>query len=405
MKKLHVIKSKALNNLTASHRKQIFKILEKETLVWSKKNLKEAYKATLGVKEEFKKNPDEFKNKYFKYLRRLFELKLKYLEDEAYRNNIDGPKVPDEIRDILNVESLRIPQYISCSQLEMYESCPRKWFYRYALGIKFPKTTALHFGSAVDEALNFYFEEKIAGRLPSRSAVHASFFENFDKDSDDVRWGEDDPKQLRKNGPIIIDKYIDSFDRVTNATGVQIEIRVPLENGDGYLFGFIDILEEDAVVDTKTAKKRWDENSQFAKHKKGLQHKAYSLWFLEHFERMPKEFRYQIVTKEVDENGVATPDTQLIPVEVKKFELERFRRRVQGVWDDIKEQLPKGMKAFPAQAEPGPGYGRGLGKQDPGVLCCSTWCDYADICRANGLKIPTRWVKKTKDAPGHHVYD
>jgi hypothetical protein len=185
---------------------------------------------------------------------------------------------------------------------------------------------------------------------------------------------------------------------------VQTEVRIPLENG-GLLIGYIDILEEDAVVDTKTAKKFWNDTGRYAKHLQELQPKAYSLWFLQEFEKMPKQFRYQIVTKETDGKGKAAPRTQLIQFELKKFELESFRRQIQKVWDDIQRQIPKGKEAFPAQAEVGDQEGRGLGKKEPGVLCCETWCDYAQLCKKDGLRVPLKGVSKTKDVPGHHIYE
>ena len=404
MKKIHRINVESFKEIEPTYRKKILPVLENETLDWAAKHRAKAHKATLAVQKAFKKNPSNFSGKYFKYLRRLFELKLQELEKEAYKNNHTTAELDSLLAEALKIESLRVPEYLSCTQIGMYEFCPRKWYYRYALGIKFPKTTALHFGSAVDEALNFYFEEKIKGNIPQTTEIHEKFYEEFDKDADEVNWGQDDPKQLRKNGPAILDAYIESFDRITEATDVQTECRVHLDNG-GYLLGYIDILEEEAVVDTKTAKKKWKDTGQYAKHLQELQPKAYSLWFLEHFERMPKEFRYQIVTKTTDDDGNAKPETQLISFEVKKFELEAFRRRVQRIWDDIHEHLPEGKAAFPAQAEVGDEPGRGIGCKEPGVLCTQEWCDYAELCRKDGLRIPARWVSRSGNVPGHHEYE
>ena len=406
MKKLHIIHAKNISQTSKSSVGKLLPVLEKETLSWAKKAKKKAHKATLDLKKELEANPkdDKTKNKYFKYLRRLLELKLQTLEEEAHKNDKTPPEVEKDLVEFLNIESLRIPEHISCSSIALFEFCPRKWYYRYALGIKFPKTSALHFGSAIDDSLNYYYEEKIKGNTPPRTAVHAQFYEEFAKGYDEVIWGDDDPKVLESIGPAIIDKYLDSFDRITEAVDVQTEVRIPLENG-GQLLGYIDILEADAVVDTKTAKKFWDDKGPWAKHKKELQPKAYSLWFLEKYEKMPKQFRYQIVTKEVDDKGKANPQAQLISFELKKFELESFRSRIQKIWDSIMESLPKGKAGFPAHATPGEEPGRGLGKQKAQALCCETWCDYAQICKDDGLKISKEWVKKTRDTPGHHRYD
>jgi hypothetical protein len=405
MKKLHIIHAQNLKHIPNKAKGKILPILEKETLSWAEKAKKDAHKATLAVKAQLDSNPsNSVQNKYFKYLRRLLELKLESLETTAHKDDAPNPKIKKDLVDFLKIESLRIPEHISCSSIALYEFCPRKWYYRYPLGVKFPKTAALHFGSSIDDSLNFYYEEKIKGETPPISAVHAQFYEEFAKGYDEVIWGDADPKTLKKQGPVVIDKYIESFDRITDATDVQTEVRIPLDNG-GQLLGYIDILEEDAVVDTKTAKKFWNDKGPWAKHLKELQPKAYSLWFLQKFEKMPKQFRYQIVTKELDADGNPDPKSQLISFELKKFELEAFRRRIQGVWDSIMETLPKGKKAFLTSAEPGLKRGRGVGCQEPGVLCTQQWCDYSKLCKEEGLRIPTKWVSKTKEVPGHHVYE
>lgn len=405
MKRLHLVTAKSLDEVEKPIRGKLLPVLENETLAWAKQKQSEAHRATVKIQEEYQKNPNSVSSKYFKYLRRLYELKLEDIEATAFRENrvVTASELNKELMEWLKVESLRIPEALSCTQLGLYKKCPRKWYYQYGLGIKFPKTSALHFGSAVDEALNFYFDEKINKRIPPRSAVHACFVEHFQKDRETVRWGNDKPELLLKNGPVIIDTYLNNFDRITDPIEIQTECKVHLDNG-GLLIGYIDILEEKAIVDTKTASKKWEDTGRFAKHLEEMQPKAYSLWYLEHYERMPEEFRYQIVTKETDENGVAKPQTQLISFELKKFELEAFRRFVQKVWDEIMENLPKGISGFPASAEPGPEDGYGLGKKNPDYLCNFQHCDYAAICEKQGLRIPQKWVSKTKDQPGYFVY-
>jgi len=396
MKKLHIIHAKSITDIDNRSRGKILPALEKETLDWAKDHNKTAHTATLAMKRELEEKGN-LHNKYFKYLRRLLE--LKYEAYEKLREN--SPELPDMnlgegLHELLRIESLRVPAHVSCTQIAMYEFCPRKWYYRYGLGIKVPKTSALHFGVAVDEALNFYFEEKIKGDPPPISAVYASFHEHFDKDADKVNWGDDNPKDLRKKGPLVLKTYLEAFDSKTEAIDVQTEVRVHLDNG-GILLGYIDILEKSGVVDTKTAKKPWKVTGMYAKQNQELQPKAYGLWFLEEYEQMPK-FRYQIVTKE------DPPQTQLVEVEIKKFELDGFRRRVQKLWDDINKKLKYGKRAFPAQAEVGEEVGRGPGKLQVGYLCTKEWCDYWKYCEKDGLKVPERWVKRDGSKSGYHVY-
>jgi len=391
MKRLHLIHAKNFDDIDLAVKSKILPVLEKETLDWAKQNNPTAHSSTLVVKDEA--NKDAYANgKYFKYLRRLLELKLEQIESELVKldRSEKRPEVlSKELAEWLLIETVRLPVALSCTQIAMY-SCKRKWFLRYALGIKMPKTSALHFGVAVDVALNFFFEEKIAsGKAPPMAAIYSAFYENFEKQDEPIIWGNDKPELLKAAGPVILDAYVKKFGESTKPTGVQTEVTIKLDNG-GLLTGFIDILEKDAIVDTKTAKEKWKDSGPYAKHKSELQPRAYGLWFLEEYERLPKEFRYQIVTKEMDDKGKAIPQTQLISFELKKFELEGFRREVQKVWDEIMAGLKIGKKAFPAQAE----------LEKPSVLCCHQYCEYAKICEADGLRVPLAWDKAKKK----HIY-
>jgi len=407
MKKLHLIHAKNLSDVQSKNHGKLLPILEKETLDWAKQFKVDAYKTTLEVQQEYAKNPNSLNAKYFRYLRRLLELRLECLSKEAEDTDKTPAQLSKELFEFMNIEVLRSFDYLSCTQIQMYEFCPRKYFFKYSLGIETPKTAALHFGSAVDEALNFYFEEKLKGSVPPRNAIHAQFYENFEKDKEGVIWGPADSVLLSKSGPAVIDAYLEEFDKITNPKGIQTEAIIHFEGG--YLKGYLDILEEDAIVDTKTAAKPWETSGRYAKHLNELQPKAYSLWFLEEYGKMAKEFRYQIVTKDIDDKGNPKPKTQLIRFELKKFELEAFRARVQRIWNSIQKALPKGKEGFPAQADPKsrgdePGYG--FGKVNPGVLCCKQFCEYADLCKKDfGNAVPLAWVSKTKDIPGRHIYE
>lgn len=400
MKKLHLINAKSLTDIENKHQNKVFPVLEKETLEWAKKCKFEAYSATIELQKEFLKDPNSINVKYFRYLRRLLELKLEQLGSEIGKDPIQLNK---ELVEFLDIESLNVQEFISCSQVNMYELCPRKYFLRYALGLKFPKTSELFYGTCIDASLNFHFEEKLKGSIPPRSAVYSQFYESFEKEKNNVTWNQIDPQSLYKLGPPVIDAYLNEFDKITNVTGVQTEAVIKL-NGGGILKGYLDILEEDAIVDTKTSGKLWETSGPYAKAKTELQPKAYGLWFYEQFNRIP-EFRYQIVTKDVDEKGNAKPQTQLIKVEIKKYELESFKLRMEKIWAEIMNLLPKSKEAFKAQADPAmhdqskPGFG--FGKANPSPLCCKKYCEYADICIKDGLPVSLYYDKGKKK----HIYE
>lgn len=382
MKKIHLIHAKDLKD-TEADSSLIISLLEKEALIWAQYNQPSAYQQTIDIKNQLATNT-LLENKYYKYLKRLLEIKLQTLEDLAKVKEEKGPELAAQLVNLLNIESLRLPEYLSCTQLGLWKTCQRKWYWRYAVGIKTPKTAALQFGSAVDEALNYYYEERLKGTTPPKEALYERFRDVLDREAQEVEWGEADPDKLRAQGPAIIDAYLDAFDSKTQPIAVQQKVNVHLDN-NGVLIGAIDILEKDSIVDTKTAKEPWKEN----KHQYELQPKAYSLWFLEEFGSMPKEFRYQIVCKDECRDD-DKPRTQLIAFEVKKFEVERFRRQVQETWDTINKALYLGKEAFAAEAA----------KDRPSPLCCAAYCEFADLCRKDGLQVADKWDKVRKC----HVY-
>lgn len=385
MKKLHLLHNTSLDKVPEDLRSTVLPLLENNVLEWAKINNPEAYASTLKIQEDFLKNPD-ISGKYFKYLRRLLEIKLETQEKSFEGQEKYSSPLPDNLVKSLAIESLRALNFLSCTQISMYMSCARKYYNRYALGIKFPKTAALQFGTAVDVALNHYFEEKKEGREADKQAVYEIFYKELDKEKETVSWGAADPEKLRLQGPQIIDAYLDRFAAETHPVAVQQEIKITFGN-DGLLTGAIDILEKDSIIDTKTAKDLWKDN----KAKYELQPKAYSLWFFEEFGRMPKNFKYQIVCKD-ECNPDEKPRTQLITLELKSFELDAFQRKITEIWNDISKGLKIGKEAFPAEAA----------KDRPSPLCTSEWCEYASICKnRDGLRVPLKWDKAQKK----HIYE
>lgn len=372
MSYLHLIQTKNIEDIPASPSKgKLLPVLEANTLEWAKEKKPDAYKATLALKEQ---SPNE--SKYFKYLRRLLELKLEEFKEE--KNLIIDPIIKENLK----IESLRSLDFLSCSQISMWKNCKRKFFLRYSLGIKKPKNSSLAFGSAIDNAINFLTSERINGQDPPLTAIYAAFYESFDKEKEGVVWEtEETSSRLLKQGPAIIRAYMDNFANKINPVSVQHEININLDRG-GRITGAIDILEKDAILDNKTAKALWETEGRYAKHKQECQPLAYSLWFFEEYKKMPKEFRYQIMTKE------DKPQTQLIAFEVKKYEVEKFRREAQEIWDEIQESLKIGKDAFTPEVI--------KNEKERSRLCTQQWCDYAEDCLKDGLKIAQKWDKENK---------
>lgn len=59
-------------------------------------------------------------------------------------------------------------QHVSASSIKLFESCEKRWFYRYILGHKDKGTPAMELGSAVHEKLENYLEK---GELPDVTSI------------------------------------------------------------------------------------------------------------------------------------------------------------------------------------------------------------------------------------------
>lgn len=137
----------------------------------------------------------------------------------------------------------------SYSRLKMYESCPRRFYYRYIKGLKEETSYPLALGKAVHKAI----ECKINGLSREDALFHGLMECDFDNEV--LTAGE--LSQLTDNAP-------------ENLEGeTEMYFRLPLFDGqnDAELQGFIDLIDGDTIIDFKTNRKQYDVNDN---HQMGL---------------------------------------------------------------------------------------------------------------------------------------
>lgn len=64
---------------------------------------------------------------------------------------------------------MKMPDYVSASQVKMHRTCNRKWWLRYVKGIKKPQTAAQKRGSVIHKHIENYLNEK---KLPEEDLYH-----------------------------------------------------------------------------------------------------------------------------------------------------------------------------------------------------------------------------------------
>lgn len=174
------------------------------------------------------------------------------------------------------------PRTTSASQLTTYSMCPRKYFLSYVLGrpAEF-KSLALIMGSAIHSAIGWWFGEKLDKRTPTLEGVdRIAEADLLASTIDDVtiRWKEMTLESLVDDAKRFLRAYLGEYGDLPVKT-IEAPFRVPLADPETGavlgrdLKGFFDlVLEDDRIVEIKTAARGWREDD-LARH---LQAGAYA---------------------------------------------------------------------------------------------------------------------------------
>ena len=101
-------------------------------------------------------------------------------------------------------------ELLSPSQVNTFLSCPAKWYFRYALGLKEPATGSLALGTAFHAAMAANFRQKTETKhnLPTET-VQDFFSAAFAIAAADAEFrDEEDPVALNETGCTLIAKYV-----------------------------------------------------------------------------------------------------------------------------------------------------------------------------------------------------
>jgi PD-(D/E)XK nuclease superfamily len=166
-----------------------------------------------------------------------------------------------------------LPEHLSYSQLTMLDpahkfACPRKWGYKYVIGLPEEPSPALLVGRGFDDAINRYFTARLEGSDPLSAAKNAS--------AHGLRLLAESMRE--NNLPHLIDKYtpvleqaIETFFQLEgNAAVVSVQDRhaFTVRITDKYempIVGYSDRLDADGtIVDHKfSGSPRWDKDGNW----------------------------------------------------------------------------------------------------------------------------------------------
>ena len=161
-----------------------------------------------------------------------------------------------------------LPPATSASQLVSYAMCPRKYFFQYVAGAEPEfRSTALVLGSAIHSAIGWWFEERLAGRMPRVEQAETILSADLAAEAagTSVRWKDSSPESLEADARRYLTLYLTRFGDLEVAR-IEQPFEVDLEDPDtgevhGRPFkGFFDLtLTDERVVEVKTSARGWSE--------------------------------------------------------------------------------------------------------------------------------------------------
>ena len=210
-----------------------------------------------------------------------------------------------------------IPTNISYTHIDTYENCPKKFKYRYLLGLQTPSSAAQSFGKSVHGTLRDLYSGSISKEVDplGKDELKGVFNENW------IREGYESPdhEKLRKEfGLKKVNQFYDTFYATDYEKVVEIEKPFKYRVGDVVVKGFIDRIDrlDDGsfeVIDYKTgkerAKKEVEKNLQLvlyamaAQKLFGYEVSLLSLIFVEHGVKISVELDRDRYTEVIDRIG------------------------------------------------------------------------------------------------------
>ena len=156
--------------------------------------------------------------------------------------------------------------YISYSQLKLFQTCPLRWYFEYVEGLP-PEVvgSSLVFGGGIHAAIERFYRARLAGDPPPAIAdLLASFDTAWNADAEPpIAYGDADAAGLRGLAENMLTAFLenDLSEPGGQVIGIEEELRNPIAIGLPDLLARVDLMvaTDDALVirDFKTARSRW----------------------------------------------------------------------------------------------------------------------------------------------------
>ncbi len=150
-------------------------------------------------------------------------------------------------------------EYISYSQIRLYQTCPKKYYYSYVQKISAPLNDKVYLGITFHAAVEYYLNQKIAGTSPVIDRLLEYFTNFFDESQKKMQIVWDiKAEETRKRGIAFVRYFMKEIAHTVKPMMVEKELVAQLPAINVKLKGVIDLVEEDfSITDFKTTTAKW----------------------------------------------------------------------------------------------------------------------------------------------------
>ena len=246
-------------------------------------------------------------------------------------------------------------EYISYSQIRLYQSCPRKYYYTYIENLALPINEKVFLGVVFHSVIEKYFSEKIKGTILPIENLTELFRKEFDFKSEkqEIRW-EIPKDDTRKRGVAFVNYFLRQVAPVIDPLMVEKELWADLPDMDVKLKGVLDLVETDfSITDFKTTTAKWSKARIRASY---LQVIIYRYLFEKNFGDVIKRLKFKIIYSK-NASSIKHQEILIDPRDVD-FDYNRMLEIIRFVVDNIKQ---------------------GVFEKNENFSC--GFCEYKDICK------------------------
>ena len=145
--------------------------------------------------------------------------------------------------------------YISVSQVLMYQRCPKQYAFRYIDNIVYPPAVALIEGKSHHKALELNNVQKIESHEDLKpETVVEKFCDTFSDSASDIEdWESETKDGVIARGKGLLETYMQSVSPTIQPVAVEREFHLPLSfsGNEVDVMGFIDVEQNDGLADYK----------------------------------------------------------------------------------------------------------------------------------------------------------